>query len=189
MKTPFASPTTPGWQVFRDALKVFLTEPSLDSNTQVSASLEARKDEFIPDDHRQEICSLVLQVGVRSADHDNDCKLPTPVVEFLHCQLGRVALAEMVGREEVTAGIWEIDYVDGNDVGTAGYGIYTNDRTRLRRGLERESQLRKLSRSPLFGGRRNFAALDLGMISSLLRSIEGESEQLATPAAETAEPK
>lgn len=186
METPFAYPATPGWQVFLDALVIFLGEnPTREAQIAVSSSLEARKSEFIPDDHRNKICSLVLQVGVRSADGTNDYHLPPTVVEFLHYQIGRDALTKMLAERKLTAGKWDV--VGSNDDAKGiGYKVYTTDQVRFRCGVINESS-RRMYRSLL--GNTGLVEVNMKELFDLLRSLEHASEEPATPAAETAEPK
>lgn len=184
MKTPHVPPATPGWEVFRAALVIVLAKPSFAANLQASTNLAVRRNELIPADHLEEICNLVLQFGVKSADNENGYKLPTPVVEFLHCQIGRDAFSEMLAKSNLTTGRWVVvEIVD--DTNGIGYNIFTTDLARLARGVRNEG-FSIISRSPF--GTKGVVQVNMQEFLDRLFSREPASEEPATPAAKTAEP-
>lgn len=153
MENTFAAPTTPGWELFRNALNTFVSDdPSQDAINQVSASLEARKHEHIPDDHRQEICDMVLKAGVFSSDKAKDYQIADSVVHFLHFQVGREKLTEMLAVD----GKWEVEECNCNGV---GYHVVTTDRQRFRDAMRRERGRGLLG--ALLGGMGDLVEIDL----------------------------
>lgn len=168
----FTTPSTPGWELFRNALNVFLSDdPTSEASAQISASLVARQKEFIPDDHRQEICDLVLQAGIRSSDASKDYEIADSVIHFIHHQVGRDKLTEMLAANTD----WEIEECDcPNGV---GYHVYTTDRQRFRDGVRRERS-RDLMGS-LFGGMGRLVEVDLDELMRRRQTSEKTADEPA----------
>jgi hypothetical protein len=91
---PHSVPTTPGWELLRDAALIVVSAGDnvlVVQKTTLIANLIARENEFIPGNHRAEVINLVISAGSELFEEQ---EWDYEVTAFLHSQLGVKDLEE-----------------------------------------------------------------------------------------------
>lgn len=126
-------PDTPGWQLVVNLANDFVKdEPARETGMLLSATLLVRENEKIPDDHFDEVMRAMFDVGLASVNRSGDVQFPYPLIHFFDTQMGREDFTTLAAK---LAPDWEV--VD-HDQCDRGYALFTTDRQRLRKAMERD---------------------------------------------------